>query len=81
MTYDIFQCQAIFISISVQLIFNKYHVTIKGDSICHLNVLFHWQMLINRIVFTPYLNKSNFNLLHEWILPEKKLCRGNLSDW
>lgn len=63
---DIFsQCQVVFILRYVQLIFNKYHVTIKGDSICHTKALFRWHMLINRIAFTPYLNKTNFNLPHK----------------
>lgn len=63
---DIFsQCQVVFILRSVQLILNKYHVTIKGDSICHTKAFFRWHMLINRIAFTPYLNKSNFNLPHK----------------
>lgn len=59
------QCQVVFILRSVQLILNKYCVTIKGDSICHTKALFRWHMLINRIAFTPYLNKSNFNLPHK----------------
>lgn len=79
---DIFsQCQVVFILRSVQLIFNKYHVTIKGDSICHTKAFFRWHMLINRIAFTPYLNKSNFNLPHKSDFATQKIMCANLSDW